>query len=115
MNSELNLLNPFGRKVICIILVLLAGIGFSFGSAAANSCEGGVNCPACADLAHGHVPGAAVDMKNPVCPQDGKNSTCGFIFRSWASIDQIHTEILTARQNTSDRIAKAFRTRLCSR
>jgi hypothetical protein len=78
MNSELNMLNPFGRKAICIILVLLAGIGFSFGSAAANSCEGGVNCPACVDLSHGHVPGAAADMENPACPQDGKNSTCGF-------------------------------------
>jgi hypothetical protein len=78
MNAELNILNPFARKVICIILVLLTGIGFSFGSAAANSCEGGVNCTVCANLTHGHLPGAAADMENTGCPLDGQNSTCGF-------------------------------------
>ncbi|NIV98728.1 hypothetical protein GWN26_06100, partial [Candidatus Saccharibacteria bacterium] len=68
MNDGLNMLKPFGRKVTCIILVLLAGIGFSFGGAAANSCEGGVNCPVCVNLTRGHVPGAAADMEYPDCP-----------------------------------------------
>jgi hypothetical protein len=78
MNCEFNILKPFGRKTICIILVLLTGIGFAFGSAAANSCAGDVDCPVCAKRTHGHVPGAAADMENPGCPQDGKNSPCGF-------------------------------------
>jgi hypothetical protein len=107
MNSELNMLNPFGRKVICIILVLLTVIGFSFGSAAANSCEGGADCPICANLTHGHVPGAAADMENPGCPQDGQNSPCGFEasqdpddFRGMVSAvrsyHQVHTGIFAA-------------------
>jgi hypothetical protein len=78
MNCELNILNPFGRKAICILLVLLTGIGFAFGSAAANSCEGGADCPVCAQRPHGHIPGAAADMETPGCPQDGQNSPCGF-------------------------------------
>ena len=78
MNCELNILKPFGRKAICILLVLLTGIGFAFGSAAANSCEGGADCPVCAQRPHGHIPGAAADMKNPVCPSGGQNAACGF-------------------------------------
>lgn len=78
MKLELNIMNPFGRKSICVILILLTGIGFAFGSAAANSCEGGADCPVCAGLPHGHVPGAAADMERPGCPPDGQNSTCGF-------------------------------------
>jgi hypothetical protein len=78
MNRELNMLNPFGRKAICIILVLLTGIGFSFGSAAANSCEGGADCPVCAEQPHGHVPGAVADIQNSGCPLDGQNRNCDF-------------------------------------
>ena len=77
MNSGSNMLNPFGRKAICIILVLLMCISFSSGSAAANSCEGGVDCPVCAERPHGHVPGAAASMDNPDCPLGGENNTCG--------------------------------------
>jgi hypothetical protein len=78
MKLELNILKPFGRKSICVILILLTGIGFAFGSAAVNSCESGADCLACAALPHGHVPGAATDMERPGCPSDGQNSTCGF-------------------------------------
>ena len=78
MKIELNILTPFGQKSIFVILILLTGIGFAFGSAAANSCEGGADCPVCAGLPHGHVPGAAADMERPGCPPDGQNSTCGF-------------------------------------
>lgn len=78
MKIELNILKPFGRKSICVILILLTGIGFAFGSAAANSCEGGADCVFCAKLTHGHVPGAAADMENPGCSPAGKNNTCGF-------------------------------------
>jgi hypothetical protein len=78
MNRGLNMLNPFGRKAICIILVLLTGIGFSFGSAAANSCEGGADCPVCAEQPHGHVPGAVADIQNLGCPLDGQNRNCDF-------------------------------------
>ena len=78
MKLELNILNPFGRKSICVILILLTGIGFAFGSAAANSCEGGADCLVCAKMTHGHVSGTATDMARPGCPPDGQNSSCGF-------------------------------------
>jgi len=78
MKLELNILKPFGRKSICVILILLTGIGFAFGSAAANSCEGGADCVVCAKMTHGHVPGTATDMERPGCPPGGQNSTCGF-------------------------------------
>jgi hypothetical protein len=78
MKIELNILTPFGQKSIFVILILLTGIGFAFGSAATNSCEGGADCVVCAGLPHGHVPGAAADMERPGCPPGGQNSTCGF-------------------------------------
>ena len=78
MKLELNILKPFGRKSICVILILLTGIGFAFGSAAANSCEGGADCLVCAKMTHGHVPGTVTDMERPGCPPDGQNSSCGF-------------------------------------
>ena len=78
MKLELNILKPFGRKTICIILVLLTGIGFAFGGALADSCQGGADCPVCAERPHGHVPGAAADMENPGCPSGGQNAACGF-------------------------------------
>jgi len=78
MKLELNILKPFGRKSICVILILLTGIGFAFGGALADSCQGGADCPVCAERPHGHVPGAAADMENPGCPSGGQNAACGF-------------------------------------
>jgi len=78
MNYELKMLKRFCRTAICIISILSVSIGFAFGGALADSCQGGANCPVCTERPHGHVPGAAADMENPGCPQDGKNSPCGF-------------------------------------
>ena len=78
MKLDLNIPKPFRRKSICVILILLTGIGFAFGIAAANSCEGGADCLVCAKMTHGHVPGTAADMQNPGCLPDGQNSSCGF-------------------------------------
>jgi len=78
MKLELNILKPFGPKSICIILILLTGIGFAFGGALADSCQGGADCPVCAERPHGHVPGAAADMENSGCPSGGQNAACGF-------------------------------------
>jgi hypothetical protein len=95
MIGKLNIRNPFGRKVLCIILILLTGIGFAFGSAAANSCEGGADCMVCAKLTHGHVPGATADMERPGCPPDGQNSTCGF--EAGQDPDEFHSIVSTVR------------------
>ena len=95
MKLELNILKPFGRKSLYVILILLMGIGFAFGSAAANSCEGGADCVVCAKLTHGHVPGAATDMENPGCPPDGQNSSCGF--EAGRDPDEFHGIVSTVR------------------
>ena len=60
------------------MLTVLMGVGFSFGAALANGCEGGPDCQVCAEVLHGHVPGAAADMQAPGCTPDGQNSSCGF-------------------------------------
>ena len=78
MNLELNIHTAFLRKALSIILIVFMSVGFSFGGALAGNCQGGADCPVCAQLPHGHVPGAAADMENPGCPPDGQNSTCGF-------------------------------------
>jgi len=107
MKLELDMLKPFGRKAICIILILLTGIGFAFGSAAANSCEGSTDCLVCAKLTHGHIPGAAADMENPGCPSGGQNAACGFeasqepdefrgIVSAVRSYHQVHAGIFAA-------------------
>ncbi len=78
MNIDLNILKPFCRTAICIILMLFISIGFSFGGALANSCQGGADCFICAELPHGHVPVAAAEMEDPGCRPVGQNSACGF-------------------------------------
>ena len=78
MNIDLNILKPFCRTAICIILMLFISIGFSFGAALANSCQGGADCLICADLPHRHVPVAEAEMEDPGCRPAGQNSTCGF-------------------------------------
>jgi hypothetical protein len=78
MNLELYIYPAFLRKALSIILIVFMGIGFSFGGALADNCQGGTDCPVCANLTHGHVPGAAADMVNPGCPLDGQSSNCGF-------------------------------------
>ena len=60
------------------MLAVFMGIGFSFGGALASSCEGGADCPVCAEFPHGHVPGTAANMQGPGCTPDGQNSSCGF-------------------------------------
>ncbi|OEU62793.1 MAG: hypothetical protein BBJ57_07130 [Desulfobacterales bacterium PC51MH44] len=78
MNLKLNIRHALSRKTICIILMLVISIGFSFGAALANSCQGGADCFICADLPHRHVPVAAAEMEDPGCRPAGQNSTCGF-------------------------------------
>jgi hypothetical protein len=78
MNLELKIYSPFLQKALSIILAVFMGIGFSFGGALANSCQGGADCPVCVKLPHGHVPGAAAGMETPGCPSGEQNSTCGF-------------------------------------
>jgi len=95
MKLELNILKPFGRKSICVILILLTGIGFAFGSAAANSCEGDADCVVCAKMTHGHVPGTVTDMERPGCPPGGQNSTCGF--ETSQRPDEFHGIVSSAR------------------
>jgi hypothetical protein len=97
MNGGLNMLNPFGRKAMCIILILLTGIGFAFGGAAANSCEGGADCPLCAEQPHGQVPGAAAGMEKPGCPPYGQNSPCGF--ETGRQPDKFHGIVCAVRSN----------------
>ena len=63
---------------MCMILILLTSIGFAFSSATANSCEGGADCPVCAEQPHGHVPGAVAEIQNSGCPLDGQNRNCDF-------------------------------------
>ena len=78
MNLELYIYPAFLRKALSIFLIVFMGIGFSLGGVLADNCQGGTDCPVCANLTHGHVPGAAADMVNPGCPLDGQSSNCGF-------------------------------------
>ncbi len=78
MNLKFNMRNAFSPKVLCIILILFMSIGFSFGGAQANSCEGGAGCFACARTPHRHVPGAKTSMEKPDCRSAEPNSTCGY-------------------------------------
>ena len=77
MNHELKIRTAFLQKLLSIILIVLMGIGFSFGGALAKSCQGGADCRICAELSHGHVRGTAAGMENPGCASGGQNSTCG--------------------------------------
>jgi hypothetical protein len=78
MNLELYIHTAFLRKALSIFLIVFMGIGFSLGGVLADNCQGGTDCPVCANLTHDHVPGAAADMVNPGCPLDGQGSNCGF-------------------------------------
>lgn len=113
MNLERNILKPFCRTAIYIISILCISVGFSFGGAVANNCQGGADCLVCAELPHGHVAGAAADMKNPGCPPDEQNSTCGFearqepdefygIVSSVRSYNPVNTGIFTAASDGFD-------------
>ena len=75
---ELYIHNAFLRKALSIFLIVFVGIGFSFGGALANGCQGGTDCLICAERPHGHVPGVPKDMENSGCQPDGQNATCGF-------------------------------------
>jgi hypothetical protein len=97
MKNGLNMLNPFGRKAMCIILILLTCIGFAFGSAGANTCEGGADCPFCAEQPHGHIPGTAAGMEKPDCPPYGQNSPCGF--EAGRQPDEFHGIVCVVRSN----------------
>ena len=78
MNLKLNMHIAFLRKALSIILIVSISIGFSIGSALANSCQGGADCLICAELPHRHVPGAGAGMEDPDCRTAGQNRTCGF-------------------------------------
>jgi hypothetical protein len=95
MNCQFNIRPGFFLKTISIMLTVFVGIGFSFGGALASSCEGGADCPVCAELPHGHVPGAAADWQSPGCPPDGQNSSCGF--ETGQAPDKFHSIVSSAR------------------
>jgi hypothetical protein len=78
MKLDKKILKPFCRKLVCIISILSVSIGFAFGGALANSCQGGADCLVCAERPHGHVPNAAADMEFPECQPGGPNRDCGF-------------------------------------
>ena len=78
MNLRRNMGNAFSPKALCIILILVMSIGFSFGSAQANSCEGGAGCLTCALQPHHHLPGTQTGVEKPGCRPAEPNSTCGF-------------------------------------
>jgi len=115
MKLERNILKPFCRTAICIILMLFISIGFSFGAALANSCQGGADCLICADLPHRHVPVAEAEMEDPGCRPAGQNRTCGFetsrnpdefrgIASSVRSYHQAHAGIFAAVSDEYGRI-----------
>ena len=76
MNLELNIRTAFLRKALNITLALFISLGFSFSGALADNCQGGIDCLVCAELSHGHVPGAVANIENPGCTPIGSNSTC---------------------------------------
>ena len=78
MNLNLNILNVFSRRTLCIIFILVVGISFSAGGVMADSCQGGIGCLNCAAEAHPHIPGMDADTGNHSCQPDGQNRSCGF-------------------------------------
>jgi hypothetical protein len=70
--------NAFSPKALCIILILLMSIGFSFAGVQANNCEGGAGCLTCAGQSHRHLPGAQTSAQKQGCRPDEPNGTCGF-------------------------------------
>jgi hypothetical protein len=78
MSLELKIHGAFSHKALSIILAVLISIGFSFGGAMANSCQGDADCPVCVEAPHGHASDAAPGVQDPDCPPAGQNSTCGF-------------------------------------
>jgi hypothetical protein len=78
MDLKLNMGNAFSIKALCISLILFMSIGYSFGGAQANSCEGGAACLICARQPHRHLPGAQSRAENPGCGPAEQNSTCGY-------------------------------------
>ena len=79
MNLKLNIGNAHLRHTICISLVLLMGIGYSFSaSARAESCQGGVDCLICARQLHHHTADIPTSMTTSGCWPDGQKSSCGF-------------------------------------
>jgi hypothetical protein len=78
MNLRLNMGNSILLKALCIGLILFLSVGFSFGGAQANSCEGGAGCLICARQAHRHLPGVQTHVKKPDCSSAEQSSTCGF-------------------------------------
>ena len=115
MNLKLNIHTAFLRKALSIILIVSISIGFSIGSALANSCQGGADCLICAELPHRHVPGAGAGMEDPDCRTAGQNSTCGFeasrnpdefqgIVSSVRSYHQAHAGIFAAVSDENGQI-----------
>jgi hypothetical protein len=78
MNLKLDMGNSILLKALCMGLVLFLSVGFSFGGAQANSCEGSSGCLVCARQAHRHLPGAQMRVEPPGCSSAEQNSTCGF-------------------------------------
>ena len=116
MKLDQSILKSFCRTAICIIAILSVSIGFAFGGALAENCQGGAACPVCTERPHGHIPGAAADMEYPGCPQAGQNATCGFVasqdpdeFRgiisAVRSYHQVHSGIFAA---VSDEYCQTF-------
>jgi hypothetical protein len=116
MKLKKSILKSFCRTAIYTISILSISIGFSFGGALAENCQGGAVCPVCTERPHGHVPGAAADMENPGCPSGGQNATCGFVagqdpdeFRgiisAVRSYHQVHAGIFAA---VSDEYCQTF-------
>ncbi|MGD2097004.1 MAG: hypothetical protein PVG35_05445 [Desulfobacterales bacterium] len=97
MNHQVNIRPGFFQKAFSIILAVFMSIGFAFGGALASSCEGGADCPVCAELPHRHVPGIPADMQSSTCTPDGPNSSCGF--ETSQEPGKFHSIVSSARSN----------------
>ena len=95
MKYQFNTRPGFIKKALRIMLIVLMGFGFPIGGALASSCEGGADCPVCAELPHGHVPAAAADMQSQGCAPVGQNSSCGF--ETGKDPDIFHSIVSSAR------------------
>jgi hypothetical protein len=113
MNLRRNMANAFSPKALCITLILLMSIGFSFAGAQANNCEGGAGCLICALQPHRHLPGKQTSVENPGCSPYETGSTCGFeagqdsekfygIASAVGSICPARTGIFTGALNEND-------------
>jgi len=78
MSLKLNIGNVCFRTAICIGVILLVSVGYSFGGARAESCQGGADCLICARQPHHHAADTSTHMATPGCWPDGQNSSCGF-------------------------------------